>query len=126
MDITINNINEIWAFHPVGMMRAAGYEPDEWQKTLLRSQSDRILLLCGRQMGKSTTVACLALHKAMFTSNALALLIAPTERQSKELFIKVLAVYYALGQPTPPCERPDCHYTNTIKWLAHHNIARRS
>lgn len=88
------------------MMRAAGWEPDEWQKTILRSQSDRILLLCGRQMGKSTVVACLALHKAMFTPNSLSLLMAPTERQAKELFDKILPVYYSLGQPVPAANDP--------------------
>ncbi len=105
-DITVGNIIEIWALSPVGMMRAAGFEPDEWQKHVLRSQSDRILLLCGRQMGKSTCVACLALHKAMFTPDSLSLLIAPTERQSKELFDKILPIYYRLGQPTATASDP--------------------
>ncbi len=106
MDITVANINEIWALSPVGMMRAAGFEPDEWQKQLLRSPSDRILLLCARQMGKSTVVACKALHKGMFTPDSLTLLIAPTERQAKELFDKILPIYYNLGQPTPPAKDP--------------------
>lgn len=57
-------------------------------------------------MGKSTVVACLALHKAMFTPNSLSLLIAPTERQARELFDKILPVYYNLGQPTPTASDP--------------------
>ncbi len=105
-EMASENPNEIWALSPVGMMRAAGFEPDKWQQQVLRSQSDRILLLCARQMGKSLTTACLALHRAMFTPNSLVLLIAPTERQSKELFIKVMGVYYRLDQPTPPANDP--------------------
>ena len=105
-EVTYGNPNELWALSPVGMMRAAGFEPDEWQKRVLRSQSDRMLILCARQLGKSTVVGCKALHKGMYTPDSLTLLIAPTERQSKELFIKVLSIYYALNQPTPPANDP--------------------
>jgi hypothetical protein len=34
--------------------RALGLEPDAWQERLLRSTSDRVLLNCCRQSGKST------------------------------------------------------------------------
>jgi hypothetical protein len=71
------------------IMHAVGLTPDDWQSELLRSTSDRILLLASRQVGKSTSVALLALHTAYFNPGALVLLLAPTERQSALLYEKV-------------------------------------
>jgi hypothetical protein len=42
-----------------------------------------------RQSGKSTSVSILALHTALYTPDALVLVISPSQRQSKELFAKV-------------------------------------
>jgi hypothetical protein len=73
--------------------------PDPWQVTLLRSTSDRFLLLCSRQAGKSTVAAALALRTA-FLEPGLILLLSPTQRQSGELFrAKVSRLYAALGKP---------------------------
>src|SRR5215472_8344524 len=66
-----------------------GFEPDEWQVRLLRSRSRQVILNMGRQVGKSTTVAALALHTALYRPGGLILVIAPSQRQSRELFIKV-------------------------------------
>src|SRR5215211_4515073 len=43
--------------------RTLGLEPDPWQERLLRSTSDRVLLNCCRQSGKSTMSALIALHR---------------------------------------------------------------
>lgn len=80
------------ALDPVQLMADAGMEPDPWQAALLRSSDKRHLLLCSRQSGKSTTCAALALHQAIYDPG-LILLIAPAQRQSQELFRKVLDVY---------------------------------
>ena len=40
-------------------------------------------------MGKSSVVAALACHTAVFNADALIILIAPSQRQSRELAIKV-------------------------------------
>ena len=66
-----------------------GFEPDEWQAKLLRSRSRQVILNCGRQVGKSTIVAALALHTALYSPGGLILVIAPSQRQSRELFIKI-------------------------------------
>jgi hypothetical protein len=59
-----------------------------------------MLLLCGRQAGKSLTAAALALRTALLEPPALILLLSPTERQSGELFRdKVKRLYNALGRP---------------------------
>jgi hypothetical protein len=74
---------------PSLMMKALAMEPDPWQERLLRSTSDRILLLCSRQLGKSTATALLGYHSACFHDEALILLVSRSERQSTLLFEKV-------------------------------------
>src|SRR5215208_562055 len=77
---------------------ALGLEPDPWQKDLLRSTSDRVLLNISRQAGKSTMAALLALHKALYSPNSLTLILAPAERQAKETFSKAATMYASLGR----------------------------
>ncbi|HZZ80399.1 MAG TPA: phage terminase large subunit [Gemmataceae bacterium] len=84
---------------PSLILHAQGLTPDPWQAELLRSAASYLLLNCARQTGKSTTVAALALHRMLTVAGSLVLLVAPSERQSHELFRKVLHAYFALGQP---------------------------
>src|SRR5258708_16965225 len=74
---------------PAAVMAHAAMSPDPWQEKLLRSRSDRMLLLCARQSGKSTVTAAMALHEVLFREKTLALLLSPSLRQSQELFRKV-------------------------------------
>jgi hypothetical protein len=82
--------------------RALGLEPDPWQERLLRSSSHRVLLNCCRQSGKSTMTGLIALHRALYLPGSLILCLAPTLRQSQELFGKVLGFYRDLGRPVAP------------------------
>ncbi len=91
------------ALDPVRMARAVGLEPDPWQAGVLRGQAQRLLLLCSRQAGKSTTAALLALHTAIYTPGTLVLLLSPSLRQSSELFRRVLSFYRQL-EGAPECE----------------------
>jgi hypothetical protein len=84
---------------PVALAKLSGLNPDPWQETVLRSTSQRLLLLCCRQSGKSTISALLAVHVAIFEPGSLVLLLSPSMRQSQELFRKCLAVYKTLGRP---------------------------
>jgi Helicase len=84
---------------PTLILHAQDITPDPWQRDLLLSSEPYLLLNCARQTGKSTTVAAIALHQLLTTPGALVLLVAPAERQSHELFRKVLHAYQALGQP---------------------------
>ncbi len=86
----------------VRMACEAGIEPDPWQARLLSSRSNRILVNCSRQTGKSTTTAALAIHTALYEPDSPVLLLSPSLRQSGELFRKCLDVYGALGRPVPP------------------------
>src|SRR5215203_3452424 len=74
-------------------------DPDPWQGDLLRSTSDRVLLNCCRQSGKSTMTAVVALHRALYHPGSLILCLAPALRQSQELFSKMTGFYRDLGRP---------------------------
>jgi Terminase large subunit, T4likevirus-type, N-terminal len=86
---------------PALMMEAVGLIPDPWQENALRSEAKRLLILCARQLGKSTTAALIALHAALFQDGALILITSRTERQSLELLKKVVGFYHQLGDPVP-------------------------
>jgi hypothetical protein len=73
-----------------------------WQRELLLSSDNSILLCCSRQAGKSTTVAALAVHTALFRVPALTLILSPSQRQSGETFRKIKNAYNALGRPARP------------------------
>lgn len=90
------------ALDPSLLMRLLNIEPDEWQAQVLRSASQRILLNCCRQSGKSTVSATLAVHTALYQPGALVLLLSPTLRQSQELFRKCLSVYRLVASDIPP------------------------
>jgi hypothetical protein len=79
-----------------------GMVPDEWQRDLLRSSADRVLLNCCRQSGKSTISAVIALHRALYYPGSLILCLAPALRQSQELFGKIAGFYRDLGRPVAP------------------------
>lgn len=90
------------ALDPVIFARSIGVEPDPWQASVLRSDARRVLLNCSRQSGKSTTTALVALHTALYTSNALVLVLAPSQRQSAEMFRTVAGLYGRTGGSVPP------------------------
>src|SRR5215218_3050730 len=81
--------------------RSLGLEPDMWQERLLLSRSERTLLNCCRQSGKSTMAALIALHRALYRPGSLVLILAPAERQAKETFSKVATHYRSLGESVP-------------------------
>jgi hypothetical protein len=76
-----------------------GIEPDAWQRRLLGSTADKVLLNCSRQSGKSAMAGVLAMHEALYYPGSLVLILAPAERQAKELFSKVARFYGDLGHP---------------------------
>lgn len=90
---------------PAGFMRrATGHEPDEWQARLLCSDAERMLVNCHRQAGKSTATSALAIHTALYRPASLVLIISAAQRQSSELFRKVVGTYEGLDKPVPATE----------------------
>ena len=85
--------------NPAVILSAQQLSPDPWQRSLLLGREQFLLLNCSRQSGKSTTVAALALHQALVKPGSLVLLVAPSERQSHELFRKVITGYQSLERP---------------------------
>ena len=61
------------ALDRVSFAKSLGLEPDPWQEDLLCSTSDRVLLNCCRQSGKSTMTAIVALHRALYHPGSLIL-----------------------------------------------------
>ncbi len=88
-----------WIFDPAWILRARGIEPDAWQRDVLLSPRNRLLLNCSRQVGKTTVVATLALHRALICPGRPVVIIAPSLRQSMELFRQVVEGHQALGNP---------------------------
>lgn len=86
------------------MELATGHAPDPWQAQAIRSTSQRMLLLTHRQAGKSTAVGGLACGTAIHRPDSLILLVSRSQRQSGELFRKVVRFYKALGSPVPTVE----------------------
>jgi hypothetical protein len=85
------------ALDRVNFAKKLGIVPDEWQRDLLRSTSDRVLLNCCRQSGKSTMSGVIALHRALYYPGSLVLVLAPAERQAKETFALVADLYRRAG-----------------------------
>jgi terminase large subunit-like protein len=77
------------ALDPVILARDCGINPDPVQARVLASSSNRLLLCCSRQWGKSTTAALIALHVALYDAPAMIILISPSQPQSTELFKKI-------------------------------------
>jgi hypothetical protein len=87
--------------YPVEFAMGVGIEPDPWQVQALASEHPRKILCCGRQTGKSTVGAVLAIHKALTQPGSTVLVVAPGERQAKLLFSKARRLYEQAGHPLP-------------------------
>jgi hypothetical protein len=87
--------------YPVEFAVSVGIEPDPWQIEVLASDHPRKILCCGRQTGKSTVGAVLAVHKALTRPGSTVLVVAPGERQAKLLFSKARRLYELAGYPLP-------------------------
>jgi hypothetical protein len=77
------------ALDPVVFARDCGIDPDPVQAAVLSSSSQRQLLNCSRQWGKSTVTALKALHTALYDAPAMIVAISPSQPQSTELFKKI-------------------------------------
>jgi hypothetical protein len=87
--------------YPVEFALQLGIEPDPWQIEVLASDHPRKILCCGRQTGKSTVAAILAIHRALTRPGSTVLVVAPGERQAKLLFSKAKRLYEQAGHPLP-------------------------
>jgi hypothetical protein len=72
------------ALDPAQLLRQGGLDPDDWQEQLARSERS-VLVLTGRQVGKTTAATAAVAHEALYRPGSLSLILAPTERQACEL-----------------------------------------
>jgi hypothetical protein len=86
---------------PSLLMEMVGFDrPDPWQRELMRSTAERVLICASRQIGKSSATGCLALAQAYLCPGSLILLIATNKDQATELFRKV-STFHAMLQLVP-------------------------
>src|SRR5262245_34365954 len=86
---------------PVLLAIDTGITPDPWQSLLLRDMPRRALLLCSRQSGKTEAAVWMALHTALFSPGSLVVIVSPSQRQSAEMFRRVMSAYHKLtGVPS--------------------------
>ncbi len=99
----MNALSLDFALHadPVELARRARLEPDGWQQDFLRSTHPRILANCSRQSGKSMMAAILGLHTCLFVPDSLVILLSRSQRQSGELFRKLMRAYRDSGYLVP-------------------------
>lgn len=73
---------------PIARFRAAmGVTPRAFQQELLLSTAPLVICMATRQLGKSTSIACVAWDA--FLRGQVVVCIAPTEKQSKEWLLRV-------------------------------------
>ena len=74
---------------------------DKWQRDLMRSSAPRVLLLCSRQSGKTTTTSFIGLSTAIYKPGSLTLILSPSQRQSAEMQRTIMGFHAKLqGAPT--------------------------
>jgi hypothetical protein len=89
------------AFDPTQLMRDAGLTPDAWQAKLLSRRPKRALLCCARQSGKTEAAITLAEHTALYEPGSLSLIVSPSQRQSGEVFRRLMLLHSALKDVPP-------------------------
>lgn len=57
-----------------------GFNPLPYQEDILRNDSERLIAICGRQIGKSTTAAVKLIHFAVTHSRTTSIVVSATLR----------------------------------------------
>lgn len=84
---------------PSQLLDLLGFDPLGWQRHLLRSTSDKVMLNCHRQAGKSCAAGALAIWTALRQPGSLTIVVSASQRQANELLRKIVGFYKALGTP---------------------------
>jgi hypothetical protein len=87
------------ALNPLAIAGDVGLDLDPWQSDVIDSRHDRLLINVCRQGGKSTATSLLAVNEAT-SEPGLILCASPSQRQSGELFRKILQALRSL-EPAP-------------------------
>ena len=88
------------ALDPIFIASDCNITLDKWQADLMRSSAPRILLLCSRQSGKTTTTGFIGLSTAIYKPGSLTLILSPSQRQSAEMQRTIMGFHAKLqGAP---------------------------
>src|SRR5689334_7625617 len=79
--------------------RRLGFHPDPRQRLLLTSASNRVILNCTRQWGKTTVSAARAVHRIVTVPNSLIVIASPSLRQSNEWMLRAGDMLARLDMP---------------------------
>lgn len=81
----------VWANFPVAFCREAmNFYPHWYQEEIIADRSLFIAACMSRQIGKSESIAHKAIHEAFTNANSDVLIVAPTLRQARELYDKII------------------------------------
>jgi hypothetical protein len=83
------------------MAQALGLDLDSWQAGVLQSEANNMILLCGRQTGKTEAVSLLALRTILLKPRSLVLVVSPSLAQSQEVYKRTANHWRDLGRPIP-------------------------
>ncbi len=73
---------------------------DPWQAEFVRNPGQQTLMVAARQSGKSYAAAALGLWTALCVPESLTIVVAPAQRQAKELYgVHFIGLYNRLGRP---------------------------
>lgn len=78
--------------------RVVGGPADPWQKQLLTTTSETIMVLASRRIGKSSTVGVMAAQELSKPDHTV-VIVSPTLAQSQLLFAKISRVWEQIGLP---------------------------
>ncbi|AEI94248.1 terminase large subunit domain-containing protein [Roseobacter litoralis] len=78
--------------------RVVGGPPDPWQRSLMNSTSDVIMVLASRRSGKSTTVGVMA-GQELAKPDHQVIILSPTLAQSQLLFAKIAFTWEKMALP---------------------------
>lgn len=78
--------------------RVVGGKPDEWQRTLMNSTSEVIMVLASRRIGKSTTIGVMAGQEIAKPEHQV-IILARTLPQSQLLFAKIAYTWEKMNLP---------------------------
>ncbi len=92
---------------PGAILRAYGLTPDPWQLRVLTGGWSNCRMCCARQVGKTTTMAALAIKTMLVEAPAQVIVTSPSEDQSKMVLKKhVRPMMEAIGWPVKPVKDP--------------------
>lgn len=79
---------------PILFAQGCGIDPDPWQRKVLESKAQNLIMLSSRQSGKSCCAALVALHTCLYNPRTTVVIASASQRQAKLLLRKHILVYY--------------------------------